>query len=383
MQKQIGIFPWHNNNDLKLLKSGEPFFKELLQQINNAQSEIHFHVYIFENDHTGKIFSDALIAAAKRKVEIYLWLDAFGSARFPVAWEKELKENGAIVNFFSKFKLGAKLHLGVRMHHKVFIFDRKVALIGGINISDSYSGYGGKKTWLDYGILIRGNGVVDLLRICFKLEKGYLPLSKDKKRQLQYGKETGSFKSRILQNHWSKAKFGISRQYRQNIRNAQKEILIMASYFLPSLALKRLIKKAALGGVKVRLVFGGISDIGTMKYATQYFYSDLFKAGVEIWEWQPSVLHAKLALIDDEWVCLGSYNLNYLSDFGSTECNIEIRNIEFLESCIDAINQDLQKNALEINHLLFLKKINLFQSFRNYLAYRTMIFSMKLLSFFK
>ncbi len=383
MQKQIGIFPWHNNNDLKLLKSGEPFFKELLQQINNAQSEIHFHVYIFENDYTGKIFSDSLIAAAKRKVQIYLWLDAFGSVRFPNAWEKELKENGAIVNFFSKFKLSAALHLGVRMHHKIFIFDRNVSLIGGINISDSYSGYGGKKTWLDYGILIKGNGVIDLLRICFKLEKRFLPLSKDKKRQLQYNKETGSFKSRILQNHWSKAKFGISRQYRQNIRNAQKEILILASYFLPSPALKRLIKKAAMRGVKVRLVFGGVSDIGTMKYATQYFYSDLFKAGVEIWEWQPSILHAKLALIDDEWVCLGSYNLNYLSDFGSTECNIEIRNKEFLESCLNEINQDLQKNALKINHLLFFKKINLFQSLRNYLAYRIMIFSMKLLSFFK
>jgi cardiolipin synthase len=157
----------------------------------------------------------------------------------------------------------------------------------------------------------------------------------------------------------------------------------LASYFLPSSALKRLIKKAALRGVKVRLVFGGISDIGTMKYATQYFYSDLFKAGVEIWEWQPSVLHAKLALIDDEWVCLGSYNLNYLSDFGSTECNIEIRNKAFLASCLNEINQDLQKNALKINHLLFLKKINPFQSLRNFLAYRIMIFSMKLLSFFK
>jgi cardiolipin synthase len=383
LQKQIGIYPWHQNEQLTLLKSGEPFFKELLLQINNAQFEIHFHVYIFANDQTGKIIFEALHIAAKRKVQIYLWLDGFGSNGFPSSWEAQLKESGAVVNYFSKYKLTSTFRLGIRMHHKIFIFDCKFALIGGVNISNSYSGYGKGKTWLDFAILIKGNSVIDLLRICVRIEKGFLPLGNDKKRQLKYKEEIGTFKSRILQNHWLKAKFGITRQYRQNIRTAKKEILLLASYFLPSPALKRLIKKAAVRGVKVKLVFGGLSDVGTMKYATQYFYKDLLKSGVEIWEWQPSVLHAKLALIDDEWICIGSYNLNYLSDFGSTECNIEIRNKEFKEACQFEINQLLNEDGLKIDALQFTQKIGWVQSFRNYMAYRTMVISMKLLFFFK
>jgi cardiolipin synthase len=210
-----------------------------------------------------------------------------------------------------------------------------------------------------------------------------LPLSKSDKEKLVYNIPTGLVKARVLQNYWLFAKFGISRQYRQNIRKSREEILIVASYFVPSPALKRILKRAALRGVKVRLVLGSISDVGLVKHASHFFYSDLLKSGVEIWEWQPSVLHAKLAFVDHQWMSIGSYNLNYLSDFGSTECNIEIFDKPFQQECLNQINVLLKKDATKIDTEVYLRERNWFIKIRNFLSYRILSASLKILFYFQ
>jgi cardiolipin synthase A/B len=90
------------------------------------------------------------------------------------------------------------------------------------------------------------------------------------------------------------------------------------------LALKRLLKKAAKRGVNVQVVLSAVSDVGLVKNATEYFYTDMLNSGIKLYEWKQSVLHAKVALIDSDWLSVGSYNLNHLSDFGSIECNLEV-----------------------------------------------------------
>jgi cardiolipin synthase len=382
-RRKIGIFPWHLNQEIQLLQSGESFFNELLFRIENAQNNIYFQVYIFENDHTGFLIYSALLNAAKRGVKISLYLDAFGSNDFPAHWEKELHNQGVSLEFFSRFKFAFKYHIGVRMHHKIMVFDQEFALVGGINISDKYSHLGTEKPWLDFGLRMQGNVVKDLLKICLQIENGLLPLSKYQKHKIQYVSAPGKIKARVLQNHWSRAKFGISRQYRQSIRKAKEQIVIITSYFVPSPGLKRLLKLAAKRGVKVKLVLGGKSDVGMVKHASQFFYTDLLKSGVEIWEWEPTILHAKLAFVDHHWMCLGSYNLNNLSDFGSTECNIEIQDQNFQQSCLKQVNGILEKNAKQINEMEYLKRQGWFKQLRNFMAYRLLAFSLKLLFYFQ
>lgn len=379
-RKKIGIFPWHHIPKLCLLKSGAPFFEELFACIHHARKSIYIQVYIFEKDTTGTRVYDALLQACKRGVQVYLHLDAYGSANFPLSWVNELKKAGAEVNFFSPFKLAFRYHLGMRLHHKIFIFDAHKALMGGINISDHYSHLGKPECWLDFGIMLEGNAVTDLLKICKSINQGLLPKSILRvEPKTGYAPEQGFYKVRILQNHWVKAKFGISRQYRQQIRKAHKEIVLVSSYFLPSPALKRLLKKAAQRGVRVQLVLGGKTDVPMMFYAAQFFYRDLLKAGVEIWEWQPSVLHAKMAFTDNDWMCIGSYNLNHLSDFGSVECNIEIRDKEFHDAALQELQALLDKDALLVNPLQYDHKIGLFKQIRNFISYRLISFSLKIL----
>lgn len=378
-RKKVGIYPWHYNQHFELLQSGEPFFTKLFQSIESAKHEIHFQVYIFENDATGKWIFEALLNAAKRGVKIYIWLDAYGSKGFPAKWQKQLELENAEVNYFSRFKFAFNFHMGLRLHHKIMLFDQSKALVGGINISDAYSHIGKTKTWLDFAIAIEGNVVQDLLRICLHIDKGFLPLiTKQFKKQI-YQNETLHLKARVLQNHWSRAKFGISRQYRKNIKKAQEEILLLASYFLPSPALKRQLKNAAKRGVKIKLIVGGISDVPIVKYASTYFYTDLLQAGVEIWEWQPSVLHAKLTFIDKEWMSIGSYNINHLSDFGSTECNIEIRDQNFQQECISKIKLILKKETIQLNAADYNRKSGFLKHFRNFISYHLVNFSFKIL----
>src|SRR5262245_30627025 len=119
---------------IKLLSSGSIFFEELERQIDAASEEIHFQVYIFEDDETGKGIADALLRAALRGVKIYLLVDAFGSALFPKSRLEEFARAGIQVKFFGPILRGGRFHIGRRLHRKVIVFDRKLAIVAGLNI---------------------------------------------------------------------------------------------------------------------------------------------------------------------------------------------------------------------------------------------------------
>lgn len=379
-RKKFGIYPWHQQEEIPLLLSGAPFFGELLKQIHQAKESIHLQIYIFDGDETGFMVYQALLEAAKRGVNIKLVLDAFGSKSFPVTWQLKLENQGAVIAFFSRFKLAFKIHTGTRLHHKIIIFDKQKAILGGINISNHYSAFGSGKTWLDFGVVLQGNIVLDLLSICYSFERNFFS---QKSISLPYLPEAGSIKARILQNHWAKARFGISKQYRQKIRESKVEITLIASYFLPSIALKRMLKNAQKRGVQVTLILSGISDVPLVRKATHHLYSDLLKAGVKIFEWQDSVLHAKVAFIDKYWTCIGSYNINHLSDFGSTECNIEIEDMAYQEQSLKLINSLLSKSAKAIIVEDYMQKLYFTERLSNYLAYHIMRISLRVLFFFQ
>lgn len=322
-RRSLGIYPFRYNNQLELLQSGHSFFEKLSELINHATTEIHLQIYIYEPDKTGIIIRDLLFAAAKRGVKIYLVLDAYGSKNFDVAWQINFQNAGIEIYFYSPIKFGNYLHMGMRLHHKIICIDGQFALVGGINISDNYSAYTLQTPWLDFALLANGKVVSDLLQICKQTLKKVSNHSKYKTKQALQ-KEHKPIITRVLQNNWVQAKFGITHQYKQKIRKAETEIILFASYFIPSLALKRLLKKAAKRGVNVQIVLSAVSDVGLVKNATEYFYTDMLNSGIKLYEWKQSVLHAKVALIDSDWLSIGSYNLNHLSDFGSIECNLEV-----------------------------------------------------------
>jgi cardiolipin synthase len=348
--------------NLELVYSGEDYFSRLEAIIRNSQIEIHMQMYLFENDATGNRIIKALKEAASRKVKVYVLLDGLGSLSFPSETIKEMRQSGINIRFFAPLFSTYTFYLGRRLHRKVIVADAKVVLIGGINVADKYCGSPAEAPWLDYAVQLKGEIAEPLQKLCTDI---YF-----KKRHFQNKKIKSSFPFeedgmvRILQNDWLKGKNEICDGYIKSIRNAKTEIIIVGSYFLPGIRIIRALKKASKNKVKIKLILSGKSDLPLTRRATCFLYDKLLKYNIELYEWDQSILHGKVAVIDGNWTTIGSFNLNNLSSYGSLEMNVEINSSLFSKMFqahlikIIAQCQSITPDSLKIKNNLLTKSIN-------------------------
>lgn len=361
-------------NQVTLLQSGAPFFTRLLQLLGEAQTTIHLQYYIVDLDHTGGQVLQALRAAAARGVQVFMLVDAYASAHITKQQLRILAGQGIKAKRFSPLKTQKGYGLGRRMHHKICWVDGHTGLIGGINIADKYSGFNGKTPWLDFAVEISGPACTDVLKVCEEL------LPNKWMRQVEQpiaALHQGTSLSRISQNDWLRNKAEISRSYRHAIRTSSSSLLIVASYFLPGNRMRRLIKAAAKRGVNVTLVLGGVSDVPLMKSAVTYLYDWLLRNNITIYEWQPSVLHAKLAVVDEEWVTVGSYNLNALSDYGSLELNVEVQDAHFAKTTTQHLQQLINEGCKKIEQHEYLRHKNWYLQLWRWFSYKLLRLSLR------
>jgi cardiolipin synthase len=352
-----------------LVHSGEDYFSRLERIILDAKTEINIQTYIFDYDNIGKKIIAALKIAASRNVKINILLDGFGSFSFPEEVIKELNETGINIRFFSPFFSANSLYIGRRLHHKIIVADSKIALIGGINIADKYHGTRTAEPWLDYAVELNDQKIaLDLQELC---EDIYLRKRIIRRKEIKsiIGIDEKSIIT-ILQNDWLKRKNQIYNAYIKNIGNAKKEIVIVGSYFLPGKRLLNSLKKASQNGVKIKLILSGISDIPMARRASCHLYAKLLRYNIEIYEWEKSILHGKVAVIDNNWTTIGSFNLNNLSSFASIEMNVGINSDEFANNYLLHLNEIMEQceritpETLEIRY-------NLTSKFNNWLSYWT------------
>lgn len=355
--------PYQSAEHVQLVYSGKDYFQRLEKIISGAGSELHIQTYIFDHDETGKAVIEQLKKAAARNVKIYVLLDSFGAISFPKALSKELTDAGIQIRFFAPFFSTNTFYLGRRLHHKVIVADRKIALIGGINIADKYRGTDNVLPWLDYAVEIRGSicgGIQDFCTAIYH-KRSYRA---DPNQQLQ----TGKVPVRIAVNDWVNQKNEISRDYLQAIYNAKKEIIIVGGYFIPGRRLRMALKQASKRGVKVKIILAGISDVALVARATRFFYSFLLRHHIELHEWRHSVLHGKAAVIDGEWSTIGSFNLNHLSTYASIEMNVEIRSEEFAAVFSHHL-YEVMSRCLAISRIKYENKNKWRNKFLNWLSF--------------
>lgn len=375
---------YHSSNNLKLLEGAENFFPVLQDCIKQAKKEIHFQTYIFADDSTGKSISESLIKAAKRGVKVFLILDAYGSNFLSKEFVTNLIDNGISLKWFSPTIFKKKANFGRRLHHKVVVIDKKIAIVGGINIADRYKGTKNNPPWLDYSVLIKGPVVKEIYNRCIELWNRKIILKK-RKRKKHYHKEIiyPLIKVNIndyLQGH----KREITLSYKRAFRNAKNKIIILSAYFIPGITVRRLLKEARTRGVEVIVLSSVSSDIKFVQFASKYLYSWILKHNIKIYEWKPSVLHAKVAIVDDYWVTIGSYNLNYLSEYISVELNVEIldpNNNGFTKLLLKNIENKIKNECDEINLMKYYKQNNVFIRALEWISYYLFRYSMKLLFF--
>ncbi len=314
---------------IELVYSGNDYFLRLEELINESKKELHIQTYIFDTDSTGLRIVEALKKAANRDVKIYLLLDGFGSNSFSSNIVKELRYYGVNVRFFSPLFSLNSFYIGRRLHQKVVVSDGNKVMIGGINIADKYHTSSFETPWLDYAIEIESKVARPVQQICRNFYFKKRKVRKSKIEATIFDKEPIAV--RILQNDWLNRKNEVQKEYVKAISNAQKEIVIVGSYFFPGRKIAWALKKASKRNVPITLIVSGISDLPFLRSASLYLYSLLLKYNIEIYEWNKSVLHGKAAVIDRKWTTIGSFNMNNLSSFGSIEMNVEVKSEAFSE----------------------------------------------------
>lgn len=321
-----------SHNKVTLVPGGKPYFDCLLELIRSARISLHLQVYIFEADQTGHMVADALKEAVKNGADVYVLADGYASNSLPDAFIRDLRNAGVNFRYFQPLLKSEHFYFGRRLHHKIAIADGRTCLVGGINISNNYNDVPGNPAWMDWALLVEGETALQLLRVAISnWVKPTMP-SKLKKKLFHFPEDPFPQEEclvRIRRNDWVKNKKQISGSYISMLQHARSSVIIMSGYFLPGSKIRYNLSKAAKRGVNIKVIVTGISDVPLAKHAERYMYRWMLRRNIEIYEYNKSILHGKMAVRDTEWVTIGSYNVNDISAYASIELNLEVKNTEF------------------------------------------------------
>lgn len=373
-------------NKVKLIRGGKEYFDLLLHLINKATDSIHLQTYIYDDDETGLLVTDALKAAAKRNVKVYLLADGYASQIMSQKLIDELRKAGVHFRFFEPIFKSKYFYFGRRMHHKVFVADTKFAVVGGINITNRYNDMPGKPAWLDFALYAEGEIARELCVLCWKTWNGFpekMGITPCEEKQLLFDfKDEEISRVRMRRNDWVRQKNEISATYIEMFPNARSHITILSSYFLPGKIIRRLLSNAAKRGVKIKVITAGPSDIMMAKHAERWMYDWLLRNKIELYEYQPAVLHAKVAVCDSEWLTIGSYNINDISAYASIELNLDIRNADFATGVEQTLETIVQNECVVITKEEHIQTKNIFKQFIRWGSYEIIRIVFYLLTFY-
>jgi cardiolipin synthase len=342
-------------NRLTLLQSGGEYFPALIAAIDAAAHEVHLETYIFSDDATGRLVAAALARAAQRGVAVRVLVDGFGAREFAAGLGASLAADSVEVMTYrpEAGQFGFRRHRLRRLHRKLSVVDGRVAFAGGINVIDDFDDGASAAARFDYAVRIEGPLVARIhadIRHVWRLVRwaslGRRPPPPPALPRSPPVVGTTLAALRIRDN--LRHRRDIEHAYLLAIHLARREILIANAYFLPGRRFRKELLAAAKRGVAVKLLLQGPTDHVLLHYATQSLYDRMLRAGVRIFEYAPAELHAKVAVIDDEWATVGSSNIDPFSLLMSREANVVVRDADFagqlrtsLQAALDGASREV------------------------------------------
>ena len=341
------------DNQIALLQNGEAYFPVMEAALDRAMHEIYLESYIFENDITGKRIVEALRRAAFRGVKTHMLIDGFGSNRFPKTMISYLEAAGVMVLKFRPKISPWTLRRGRlrRLHRKIVVVDLKIAFVGGINIVDDIDISGQNPVRYDYAVSVEGPLVAGIHRSArrvwsrvawARLRSGRI---RGSERHSLSIKPKGRMHAAFLIRNNIRHRRDIEDAYLQAIEQAQFEIIIANAYFFPGLNFRRVLLAASRRGVRVVLLLQGKMDHPLLHYASHALYGNFLDAGIEIYAYRKSLLHAKVAVIDEHWATVGSSNLDPFSLLLSLEANVIVDDGSFANELKYSLEQAVKMGA--------------------------------------
>jgi len=336
-------------NAIELLKNGAEFFPALLAAIESAKSDVRVETYIFHDDVTGRRIAAALANAAKRGVAVRLLVDGFGSRSTPKAFFERMHKAGVKVLLFDPDPHVASLnkaHL-LRCHRKIALIDGQVGFIGGINLVDDLTESLSDQPRYDYSVRFEGPLVEEIYPAVHRLWS-WVAWQTFKHREVGAAPahprpvKAGSVRAAFVQRDNIRHRRDIERAYRLAIGTSKHEILMVCAYFLPGRRMRHALLAAARRGVKVTMLMQGRADHPLLQLATRALFTQLLGAGIVIHEYQRSMLHGKVAVIDGHWATVGSSNLDPFSLFLNREANVIVYDAHFAKRLRESVLEEIR-----------------------------------------
>ena len=341
--------PLVEGNQVRLLKDARENYPAWLEAIGAAKHHIYFESYIIHGDDTGQMFADALIAKARQGVRvrlIYDWLGNLGN-NSRAFWNR-LRVAGVEVRCYNPPHFDSPLGWLSRDHRKMLAVDGQVGFISGLCVGRMWAGMPEKKIepWRDTGVHVRGPAVKDIEQAfaqIWAMMGEQIPerelISKDAIGQ------AGNVSLRIVASEPVTA--GLFRVDQRGAAMAKNRLWLTDAYFAGTNAYLQALRAATKDGVDVRLLVPNATDVPLLKPLSRAGYRSLLEAGVRVFEWNGTMLHAKTAVADGNWARVGSTNLNIASWFGNCELDAVIEDEPFARQMEEMYLQDLT-NATEV-----------------------------------
>lgn len=341
-------------NRVELLSTGEEYFPRLLQAIRGSSRRIHLETYLFEDDEVGREVAAQLAQAARRGVQVRLVIDGFGGGDHARRLARDLQAEGAQVRIFRPerwWRLQRRLFR--RLHRKIALVDDTLAFVGGINIIAEPADEPGPR--LDFTVACEGPIVGAVALSCerlwwalslSRLGETALPFPVPRRPAVRRARAGHTRVALLLRDNLMHRRT-IERAYLEALAIAQREVLIACAYFIPGRVLRKALVDAARRGVRVRLLLQGRAEHIVQFYAQHALYGQLLAGGVKIHLYTRSFLHAKAAVIDEDWATVGSSNLDPYSLLMAREANLLVRDAAFSARLRERLERAIREESVE------------------------------------
>jgi len=340
--------PWFQvgKDRVRLLRDGREAFPAMLDAINHAEREVLLEMYWVGADAAGELFRAALTRAAKRGVVVRVVYDALGSMNISLAWWEQLTQVGGEVHEFhplSPLRREFRMNLvEQRNHRKVLVVDGDLGFTGGINLSLEWLPIDqGGRGWRDDMIAVQGPTAQELRSLFYRTRRRFIrggspadvvPIARVHVRPVWV------LASRAL------PKRLVHREYVLRIRAAKKSIDLANSYFVPDRRVRVALARAVARGVRVRVLVPERGDVPVVHFAVEAMFDTLLRRGIEVYSMPGPMLHAKTAIIDDEFTTIGSYNLDERSWRKNLEINLAVQDAAFAKYVRTWFEHDLGRS---------------------------------------
>jgi cardiolipin synthase len=329
-------------NRIGTLLNGDQIFPAMLEAIHGATRTIAFETYIYWSGEIGEQFADALSERARAGVKVHVLLDWVGSGKAKQEYLDQMKESGVEVEKYHPLHWYHLARINNRTHRKILVVDGRVGFTGGVGIADKWTGNAQDPDhWRDSHFKLEGPAVA-------QMQAAFMDNWMKTRSRVLHGEEyfpelpqVGKSYAQVFKSSPREGSESVRLMYLLSIASARRRILIANSYFVPDdLSIETLVT-ARKRGVDVEIVVPGTKiDSELTRKASRARWGDLLGAGVEIYEYQPTMYHCKVMVVDDLWVSVGSTNFDNRSFRLNDEANLNVFDADFARQQIRDFEAD-------------------------------------------